>query len=437
MISMSRAVFLLAPLLAGSLAVGCGRAAVPAEGMAAPAVVAQAGAGSGGVNRPEQRSKPYVIVVSFDGFRHDYLDRVEVPSFRRVAERGVRADGLIPVFPSKTFPNHYSIATGMYAEEHGLIDNNFYDPTFDATYRMHDAGTVRDARWYGGEPIWVTAERQGMVTGTYFWVGSEAPIGGVRPALARNYNSKVANSTRVRGVLDWLRLPPERRPHLIMLYFSTVDGAGHEHGPDAGEVGEAVRRVDQALAQLVDGIAALPIADEINLILVSDHGMSGVEPARVEYLDDLARLRGVRAINAGPYVTLWVGDSARADSIRDGLNAGLGYARAYRRYEIPDRFRYGGSERAGDLLVLAEPGHQVLRRGGRPQSGGAHGYDPASPEMHGIFLAMGPAFRAGTRVPAFENVHVYPLVAHLLGLTPNPAISGRLGEVQRLLLQVR
>lgn len=434
---MSRMLWFLCSFVVGTLVAGCGRPAVPGEmvqvgGVAA--LVGEAGVGSGGVNRPEHQAKPYVVVVSFDGFRNDYLDRVEVPNFRRVAEGGVRGEGLIPVFPSKTFPNHYSIATGMYAEEHGLVDNNFYDPVFNATYRMHDAGTVREARWYGGEPIWATAERQGMVTGVYFWVGSEAPIGGVLPSFSRSYSSRVANSARVRGALEWLRLPPEQRPHLVMLYISTVDAAGHRHGPNSGEVGAAVQKADRVLGELLDGIAALPFADEVNLIVVSDHGMSEIERGRAEYLDDLVSLQGVRGINSGPYMTLWVGDSVRADSIRDRLNAGLRSARAYRRYEIPERFRYRGSERAGDILVLAEPGHQVVRRGGpRPQRGGAHGYDPASPEMHGIFLATGPAFEVGARVPTFENVHIYPLIAEILGLTPHPEVSGRLEKVQQML----
>jgi predicted AlkP superfamily pyrophosphatase or phosphodiesterase len=430
---MVRAALLLLTLSVGPLLGGC--AGAPAPSAAAPqqnAVVA-APVGSGGVNQAEHLDKPYVVVVSFDGFRANYLDRIEAPNFRRVIEAGVRAEGLVPVFPSKTFPNHYSIATGMYAENHGLIDNSFYDPVFDATYRLGDTLTVRDARWYGGEPIWVTAERQGMVAGAFFFVGSEAAVSGVSPTLVRNYDGSIPNSTRVATVLEWLRRPAVERPHLVMLYFSDVDDAGHRFGPESAEVEAAVGRVDTALGQLLDGIAALPIAEQVHLVLVSDHGMSAQDTARVEYLDEMVDLDGVRSINAGPYTTLWVGDSARADGIRDALNAGLENARAYRRYEIPERFRYRESDRAGDLLVLAEPGYQVLRRGGRPYSGGAHGYDPDSETMHGIFYAMGPQVRAGITIPAFENVHVYPLVAHLLGLVPNPAADGRLDVLRPIL----
>jgi len=434
---MGRRVLVLVAWVVVAGLVGCGgRVVVPVEGVAAP--VGQGGGGSGGVNRPEHLDKPYVIVVSFDGFRADYMDRVETPNFRRVAERGVRADGLIPVFPSKTYPNHYSIATGMYPEEHGIVDNNFYDPVFRETFRYRDSTISWDGRWYGGEPIWVTAERQGMVTGALHWVGVRAGAGGVRPSLPVDYGKRYSFANRVREALAWLNLPPERRPHLIMLYISPVDAAGHEHGPNSSEVAAAVQRVDRYLGQLLDGIEALPIADKVNLILVSDHGMAEVVPERAEFLEDFVSLRGVRMVNAGPYTNLWVGDSARADSIRDRLNAGLRHARAYRRYEIPERFRYRGNDRVGDILVLAEPGHQVVRRrSSQPRKGGAHGYDPASPEMHGLFLAMGPAFKEGARVPTFENVHIYPLLAEILGLKPNPKASGRLAKVRPLLRSKR
>jgi predicted AlkP superfamily pyrophosphatase or phosphodiesterase len=395
------------------------------------AVFAQSG--SGGKNRPEHREKPYVIVVSFDGFRHDYVDRIETPNFHRVIHGGVRAGGLIPIFPSKTFPNHYSIATGMYAENHGLVDNSFYDPVFKATYRLGDTLTVRDGRWYGGEPIWVTAEKQGMVSAAYFFVGTEAPIGGVLPSQYHKYDAAVTNETRVAKTLEWLRLPPEQRPHLIMLYFSDVDDAGHRHGPDSPEVAAAVKQVDGVLGQLLDGVEKLPIADKVNIVLVSDHGMAPVDTVRVEYLDDVVELDGVQVLGNGPYATLWVGDAKRAETIAATLRGRLRHARVLLKEEFPDRYRYRGSRRTGDVLVLAEPGFQVGVRARRPGGGGAHGYDPASNLMQGIFFAMGPQLRSGVMVPPFENIHVYPLVAHLLGLKPNPKIDGRLDVLRPIL----
>ncbi|HEX6941126.1 MAG TPA: ectonucleotide pyrophosphatase/phosphodiesterase [Longimicrobiales bacterium] len=392
--------------------------------------------GSGGRNAPEHLDAPYVVVVSFDGFRHDYLDWFETPNFGRVARRGVRADALIPIFPSKTFPNHYAIATGMYAESHGLVDNDFWDPELEARYRLGDRETVEDGRWYGGEPIWVTAERQGMVTAAFFFVGSEAAIGGVRPSEYRVYDGSVPNEARVDQVLDWLRRPAPERPHLVLLYFSDVDGAGHRHGPDSPQVEQAVAEVDRALGRLLDGIDALEIADEVYVVLVSDHGMQAVSTERVEYLEDLVDLGGVRILGGGPYLTLWIdGAPERVREIEAALNRGLRHARAYRREAMPGRWRYAGSPRVGDMIVLAEPGWQVLgSRERTAHGGGAHGYDPAvCPAMQGIFLAAGPAIRPGLRIPAFENVHIYPLLTHLLGLRPNPEIDGRLEVLEPIL----
>jgi predicted AlkP superfamily pyrophosphatase or phosphodiesterase len=218
-----------------------------------------------------------------------------------------------------------------------------------------------------------------------------------------------------------------------MLYFSDVDNAGHTHGPDAAEVDEAIRAVDRALGRLLDGIESLPIRDRVHLILVSDHGMAALDTTRAERLDAFVDLEGVQIYGNGPYATLWVGDSARVETIRSALAAGLKHARVYRRDEIPERFRYKENRRVGDLLVLAEPGWQVVARNGRAWSGGTHGYDPVSSPMHGIFFAMGPSIRAGTRIPAFENIHVYPLIAHILGLRPNPAADGRLDVLRPIL----
>ncbi len=376
-------------------------------------------------------------MVSFDGFRYDYLDRYDVPNFDRLAGRGVRADAMIPVFPSKTFPNHYSIATGMYAEKHGLVDNNFYSPEFDAVYRLADRTAVGDGRWYGGEPIWVTAEAQGMVTAAYFFVGTEAPIQGVRPSEYRIYDGSVPNDARVDQVFEWLRRPAAERPHLVMLYFSVVDDAGHRYGPDSPEVERAVAEADRVLGRLLDGLDALEIGEEVYVVVVSDHGMEAVSAERTEYLEDVIPLDGIRFMAGGPYLTLWIeGGAERVREVESALNARLRHARAYRREAMPERWRYAANARAGDVIVLAEPGHQVAGSRSFPaRGGGAHGYDPAgAPNMQGIFLAAGPAIRPGTRIPAFENVHVYPLIAHLLGLRPNPGIDGRLEVLEPILL---
>lgn len=379
---------------------------------------------------------PYVVLLSLDGFRHDYLDRYPTPAFGRLAAEGARADRMIPIFPTKTFPTHYAIATGMYAEHHRLVGNRFWDPDLEAAYDMGDRSIVEDGAWYGGEPIWVTAERQGMLAASYFFVGSEADVGGVRPTYWHRYDEDVTKAQRVDAVLAWLRLPPERRPHMITFYFSDLDDVGHRHGPDSPEAREAVAAVDRELGRLLDGIDALPHADRVYVVVVSDHGMLAAPAARAQGVD-MSRFPGVRMIDGGPYASFVVdqGGPGRAAAVRDSLRAMLPGAEVWLRDEVPGRLHYSADPRIGDIVALAAPGAIVLPSERLPvRDAFTHGWDNATPEMSAIFVARGPGIATGRRIDAFESIHVYPLLAHLLGLTPNPDADGRL-EVLAPILQ--
>ena len=395
-------------------------------------------AGSGGTNHAGWHDAPTVILVSFDGFRHDYLDRYPTPNFDRVAAAGVRADGLIPSFPTLTFPNHYSIATGQYPARHGLVGNTMYDPGFDATYAMRDREAVGDGRWYGGEPIWVTAETQGMTTASYFWVGTEAPVAGIRPTRWKPYDGDVPYEARADSVLAWLDLPAPERPHLVLLYFSAVDSAGHRHGPDSPEVAAAVARVDAVLGHLLDGIAARPVADRTNVVLVSDHGMAQPDMAQAVVVTDYVDLPDdVQTMTAGPELMLWL-DEAVADSLDAILDASLPPSvRSYTRGELPEIWRFSGSPRIPPLVLVAErPALVGLPRHFERPWGGVHGYAPEDPTMHGLFLAAGPDITPAGRIAAFENVHLYPFLTALLGLRPNAEVDGK-ARVLEPLLHVR
>lgn len=376
-----------------------------------------------------------MVLVSFDGMRYDMIDRADTPYFDRMAGGGVRAEGLIPVYPTKTFPNHYTLATGLYPARHGLVDNAFYDPTFDAGYRLGDTLAVRDGRWYGGEPIWVTAERQGVHAASYFWVGTEAEIEGVRPTYFKEYDGSIPYEARVDTVLHWLSLPRPDRPRLIMLYFDEPDYSAHRLGPDAPAVDAVVERMDGILGRLIEGLDDLPIGDRVNLVLVSDHGMAHVPEDQVVYLEDAVSLDDVRVINNTTQALLYLeGDTARAHAIQRAVNDRLEHVTAFRPEETPEHWHYEGNPRIGDLIVAADPGWVIGRRDGRPwSSGGTHGWDPASRAMHGIFLARGPELRAGRTIPAFENIHVHPLVAHLLEIAPADGIDGRLETLQSVI----
>jgi predicted AlkP superfamily pyrophosphatase or phosphodiesterase len=386
--------------------------------------------GSGGTNRTDQLSKPYVIMVSFDGFRADYLDRYPAPNFQRVARGGVRAKGLIPVFPSKTFPNHYSIVTGLYAESHGIVANRFFDPARNESYALGDPKTVLDGSWYRGEPIWVTAERQGMVSASYFWVGSEAAIRGIRPAYVKQFGRESGTiSMRAVTVIAWLSKPAAERPHLITVYISDVDGAGHANGPESPQVASAILAVDSALGRLLDGLQMLPIRDSAYIVLVSDHGMTTFTPETYVAIESLIDTLGVIVADGGPNANLHVvGGTARAVIVRDSLNARLTHGRAYLRQDVPARLHYSADPRIGDVVVIMEEHYQFGRSANAPKRpGGSHGWDPANISMHGLFLVAGPHIKNGVMIPPFENVNIYPFLTEILGLNPAPGIQGRKG----------
>lgn len=377
--------------------------------------------------------RPYVLLISFDGFRADYLNWYHTPNFDRLATAGVKAYGLKPVFVSKTFPNHYSIVTGMYIENHGLVGNTFYDPVFRETFRIGDRSKVEDARFYGGEPIWVTAERQGIKTASYFWVGSAAAVGGVRPSIWKRYDHDFPFPARIDSVAAWFTLPQDIRPHLALLYFHEPDGTGHDYGPRAPETEKMVEAMDAVLGQVLDKMEALSIGDSLNIIVVADHGMAAISQERMISLDDYVNLNSVRTESSGPYMAIWGFSAWRQKRIYNKLK-GIPHLQVYRKPDIPERWHYRNHYRIKDLLLVADEGWMVFPSA--PDSlndKGTHGYDNALRSMQAIFVAGGPAFKNGYQRSTFENVNIYPLIAHILGLEPYPHIDGDLEKVSDLL----
>jgi predicted AlkP superfamily pyrophosphatase or phosphodiesterase len=372
---------------------------------------------------PEPR--PIVVLVSLDGFRYDYLDRYPSPNLHRIIAAGVRAP-LVAAFPTKTFPNHYTIVTGLFPEHHGIVENTMYDPVFDAQFGLSDTAAVADARWWGGEPLWVTAQRQGRIAASFFWPGSEAAIEGIRPRYWEHYDHRVPNATRVQRVLDWLALPEDRRPAFVMLYFSDVDNAGHESGPDSPEVRAAVLRVDSAVGLLLDGLGRAGLDSRVDVVVVSDHGMSPVAPDSVVAIDDYLPLDLLaRSVGGNPLLGLWPRPGME-DSVYRSLRGKHPHLAVWRKAEVPERFHYRDNRRIAPILALADPGWSLtLRRADVTQHpdrfrGGAHGYDDTVSVMRAIFLGEGPAFRRGAVAPAFRNIHIYDLLAKILGLVPAP-----------------
>lgn len=365
-----------------------------------------------------RRSGP-VILISIDGFRPDYLDRGLTPNLSALAARGVHG-AMRPSFPSKTFPNHYTLVTGLRPDRHGIVDNTMIDPQMPGrTFRLGDAAEVTDAAWWNeATPIWVSAERAGLPSATMFWPGSEAAIRGVRPTYWKPFDQSLSAQARVEQVLNWLDEP--LRPAFLTLYFDEVDSHGHWTGPDSAELNAALERTDAAIGRLVAGLEARGLLSETDIVVVADHGMAATSRSRVIPLEDLVEAADGRALVTGPYLAFQPAPDRRAQA-EAALLRDHAHMSCWRKAELPARFVYGGHRRVADLFCLAEVGWEILPEATaarRPMAGGAHGYDPADPSMAALFLAAGPGVRRGASLPAFDNVDVYPLLADLLGVTP-------------------
>lgn len=377
---------------------------------------------------------PILVLISIDGWRWDYLDRLDAPRLQALAARGVRARELIPVFPTLTFPNHYTLVTGLYPAHHGIVANTIADPDFSQRFSM-TAETAKDARWWQGEPIWVTAIRQGRPAGAMFWPGAEAPIGDIRPTYWRPYDEAYPNDERIDTVLGWLALPAGRQPSLITLYFSDIDHAGHDYGPDSLEVRKAAARVDAALGRLIDGVERQRLADRVNFVVVSDHGMAPLSGNRLVFLDDYIDLNAVDVVDWDSFLQI-VPRPGRGEEVHRRLQRRIPHVTIYRRADIPARLHYRDNSRIAPLVGIVDVGWTVTSHprqlartvaGLVPRAGG-HGYDPEAREMHGLFVAAGPAVRRGLVVKRFENIHVYEFLCAILGLAPakndgDPAVT--------------
>ncbi len=393
----------------------------------------------------QEKPDPHVILISLDGFRYDYVERFQPENLQEFIAGGVAANSLIPSFPSKTFPNHYSIATGMRPEKHGIVDNSFFAPDKNLEYKINKRELVTDGSWYGGTPLWVLAEQNGMQAASYFFVGSEAAIQGVRPSYYYDYDGRVNNLTRVTKVFEWLQLPDSLRPRMITMYFSDMDDIGHRYGPSNDlQISERLTQLDRELGALFEGVKSLAI--DVNIIIVSDHGMQDVNLANRIPLDKLLNGIPARVVNSGALAHLYLEDPSQKAKILTELSQKKGAFKVVDPKELEyykDLSLYG--DRIGDLLILADLGSylveteaslEVLAR--RMQIDdtdfrGEHGFSPEYPEMHGIFYANGPQIKSDMTINSFDNIHIYPLICKILGLPVPAEVQGDLAVLVPIL----
>lgn len=381
------------------------------------------------INSVEAISKPYVILISADGFRSDYAKKYYAKNLLKIAEDGVSAKALIPSFPTITFPNHWSLITGLYPAHHGLIDNFFYDYKKQEFYKMSSQENAEDGTWYGGTPLWSLAEKQGTLSASMMWVGSASDAGGIRPTYYYLYHEKFSPDEKVEKVIDWLKLPEDRRPHFISLYFPEVDGAGHRFGPDSPEAEKSVHLVDDAVGLLIKKVNELGLKN-VNFIFVADHGMVKVDVENpLEIPEMLFDKKRFDFYNAQTLMRVVVKNSAEVKSVYQELkkNKTADYD-VFLDKRFPKKLHFSPKNdrynRIGQILLVPKAPKIFLEKG-KKTSLGKHGYSPYEvPEMKAAFIASGPAFKQNKKIGEFQNVNIYPIVADILNLKITEPIDG-------------
>ncbi|XP_050729429.1 venom phosphodiesterase-like [Eriocheir sinensis] len=399
------------------------------------AVCAAAAGGAGGC--PVDYVEHPVILVSMDGFRADFINRGLTPTLQALADQGVHAAFMHPAYPSQTFPNHYTIVTGMIPEAHGIISNDFYDPEFGATFSVGSDEALL-GRWWGGEPIWNTLTRQGKISATFFWPGSDADIGGEHPSYWYAYNENIPFEARVDQVLEWVSLPVEQRPAWISLYLDEPDHTEHTFGPDSLLVNAKLEYVDRILQRLVDGLTERGIFECVNLIVLADHGMASSVGLPdhviklVDYIPDIDDLANIYT-GAFPRIDLKNESDAAELDIMSKLACKRDEMRVYRREDLPTRLHFSNNRRIEDIVMDLEPGY-VVSVSHVLTNLGNHGYDYYQTTMNALFIATGPEFLQSTVVAPFHNIELYNLMCHLTGVEPAPN-NGTLGSLYHILAQ--
>lgn len=390
------------------------------------------------VNSTLAKEKPYLIFISTDGFRYDYAKKYKAENLLKFSNQGVSAKAMLPSFPSITFPNHWSLITGLYPSHHGLVDNFFYDYSRKEFYAMSKKENAEDGSWYGGVPLWSLAEKQGVVSASLQWVGSASEAGGIRPTYYYHYHEKFTPEEKISKVINWLKLPEDVRPHFISLYFPEVDAAGHHYGPESDETKNAVKLVDAAMGNLVKKVNELGLKN-VNFIFVSDHGMIKVNkenPLSIpEILLDKERFD---IYNSQTLLRVVVKNTNEIKAVYHQLKSTkTDDYKVILTKKFPKKLHYGTKDdkynRIGQILLVPNAPKIFLEKG-KSTSVGKHGYNPRkTPEMKAVFYAWGEVFKNNFEIGEFSNVNVYPLVAKILGLKITEPIDGKVSVLEKTL----
>ena len=377
-----------------------------------------------------------IVILSLDGFRWDYPDKASTPNLNLIAANGVKAISLIPSFPSKTFPNHYTIATGLVPDHHGIVNNSFYDPTLRKSFSIGKEEARLNPEFYGGEPIWNTAQEQGVKTASFYWPGSDVAIQGKHPDMWKEYDQDIPFIQRIDTIIKWLSLPPEQRPLLVMGYYHEPDESGHKYGPNDIRTFNIVHEMDSLTGILYKRIKQLPNGESINYIVVSDHGMGAISSDNNTVLRDfIPESWPVRIEGGNPNFNIYA-EGVWIDSVYFSLHKAE-HIRVWKPSEVPQYLSYGRNPRVGNIIVVADSAWSVsIQKPEKRFTGGTHGYDIHDTDIHAIFYAVGPAFKQNYIQPSFRNTDIYPLLAYLLGIKPAKT-DGNIQEVINMLKPVK
>jgi len=381
--------------------------------------------------------QPYVLIISFDGLRWDYVERNISPNIAELSKRGVTASSLRPVFPTKTFPNHISIITGMYPENHGIIANEFVDIENNDEYKMWDKSIASNSKWYKGEAFWETARKHGIITASYFWPSSAVDDSEKRPDYFHVYEHDRPYPERITSVLNWFNLPYEERPHFVTLYFDLTDGVGHEFGPESEEIDMAIGQLDSLVGLLNKGFRKINLLDSINIIITSDHGMTEISEERLIIVDEMLDGYDYLFSNTGPFMLIY-SEKEDTEKIYDTLKEEENHFNVYKREDVPEYFHFSQNELIGDMVLIADIGWSLINKEDLEQikkysSKGNHGYDNFHIDMHGVFIAAGPSFKQNYKTGTLNNIDIYPLLCKIFNCTPAENINGDLKRIDYIL----
>lgn len=393
------------------------------------------------LNSESAQKKPYLLLISLDGFRWDYVEKYRPPNLSAFVDKGVKAESLVPTFPSKTFPNHYSIATGMYPDKHGILGNVFKSYENGVNFSYKNKTTATDGRFYKGSPIWLEANKARMVTASYFFVGTEAGIQGDYPTYYHTFDPSIKNEDGVDQAINWLEMPEEKKPHLILMYFGDMDKTGHDYGPgNEGKIKEALFELDKSLGDLFKRVEATGLP--VNTIIVSDHGMSDLSTSKIIPTETIINDSLYSYLDNGTIVNIHPNEGVDIEEVIAYLKPKKAHFKLYRTDKTPGFEYKPKNENWGSIQLVADYGYYFLPKA-RKESFikreikhiGVHGYDASNKEMHGIFYANGPAFKKnGYSIPSLENIHIYPLMCEILGLPIPKHIDGKLNKIKDVLL---